>query len=111
MNRRDWAPTRHSSICSKHFEKKFLKVGKRATLRWELQPVPSIYSDNKSTPLSVLPTSKTQKKPPSRVTELPDQLDNFNDLDKISAFFSIGKACAPVATICKLTRVQQCYTH
>ena len=31
VNRRDWAPTRRSGICFKHFEEKFLKVGKRAT--------------------------------------------------------------------------------
>ena len=46
VNRRDWAPTGHSGVCSKHFEEKCLKVGERATLRWELQPVPSIYSGN-----------------------------------------------------------------
>ena len=50
VNRRVWAPTRRSGVCSKHFEEKFLKVGKRATLRWELQPVPSIYFGNKSIP-------------------------------------------------------------
>ena len=33
VNRRDWAPTRRSGVCSQHFEEKFLKVDKRATLR------------------------------------------------------------------------------
>ena len=59
VNRRDWAPTRRSGVCSKYFEKKFLKVGKRATLRWELQPVPSIYSGNESIPPSVMRRPKT----------------------------------------------------
>ena len=95
MNRRDWAPTRRSGVCSKHFEEKFLKVGKRATLRWELQPVPSIYSGNESIPPSVMPTPKTQRKPPSRVTALTDQLDDFNDHDKISDFSSIGESLCP----------------
>ena len=95
VNRRDWAPTRRSGICSKHFEEKFLKVGKRATLRWELQPVPSIYSGNESIPQSVMPTPKTQRKPPSRVIALPDQLDDFNDHDKISDFSSIGESLCP----------------
>ena len=34
---------------------------------------------------------KTQKKPPRRVTALPDQLDDFNNHDKISDFPSIGE--------------------
>ena len=32
-NRRHWASMRRSGVCSKHFEEKFLKVGKRATLQ------------------------------------------------------------------------------
>ena len=95
VNRRDWAPTRRSCVCSKHFEEKFLKVGKRATLRWELQPVPSIYSGNESISPSVMPTPKAQKSPSSRVTALPNQLDDFNDHDKISDFSSIGKSLCP----------------
>ena len=39
--------------------------------------------------MSVMPTPKTQRKLPSRVTALPDQLDDFNDHDKISDFSSI----------------------
>ena len=96
MNRKDWAPTRRSGVCSKHFEEKFLKVGKRATLRWELQPVSSIHSGNKSIPLSIMPTPKTQRKPPSRVTALPNQLDDFNDHDKFLDFSSVGKSLCPI---------------
>ena len=95
MNRRDWAPTRLSGVCSQHFEEKFLKVGEQATLRWELQPVPSICSGNESMPPSVIPTPKTPKKPPSSVTALPDLLDDFNDHDKISDFSSIGESLCP----------------
>ena len=50
VNRRDFAPTQCSGVCSKHFEEKLLKVGKRAALQWELQPVPYIYFGNESTP-------------------------------------------------------------
>ena len=42
-----------------------------------------------------MPTLKTQRKPPSRVTALPDQLDDFNDHDKISDFSSIGESLCP----------------
>ena len=92
MNRRDLATTQRSGVCSKYFEEKFLKVGKRATLRWELQSVPSIYSGNESIPQSVMPTHKTLRKPPSRVTALPDQLDDFNDHDKILYFSSSNES-------------------
>ena len=42
-----------------------------------------------------MPTPQTQRKPLSRVTALPDQLDYFNDLDKILDFSSIGKCLRP----------------
>ena len=56
VNRRDLASTRRPGVCAKHFEEKFLKVGIRATLLFELPPVPSIYSGNESLSLSVMPT-------------------------------------------------------
>ena len=42
-----------------------------------------------------MPTPKTQRKPPSRVTALFDQLDDFDDHDKIFNFSSIGKSLCP----------------
>ena len=95
MNRKGSTPTRRSGVCSKHFEETFFKVCKRATLRWELQPVPSICSRNESIPPSVMPRLKTQRKPSSRVTALPDQLDDFNDHDKILYFSSIDERLVP----------------
>ena len=77
----------------------------------ELQPVPCFYSGNEFIPPSVIPTPKTQRKPPSRVTALPDQLDDFNDHDKISYFSSIGKSLCSVATSCYLIKVEQCFTN
>ena len=69
-------------------------------MRWELKPVLSIYSDNESISPSVMPRPKIQRKPPSRVTALPDQLDDFNDHDKISDFSSFGESLCPSG--CKL---------
>ena len=34
INRKDWVSGKNGEICSKHFEGKFLKTGKRTTLRW-----------------------------------------------------------------------------
>ena len=44
---------------------------------------------------SIMPTPETQRNPPSRVTVLPDQLDDFNDHEKILNFPSIGKSLCP----------------
>ena len=48
VNRKNWTPPRHSGIFAKHFEEKFLKIGKRLTLRWNLDPVPTIFSKPES---------------------------------------------------------------
>ena len=42
-----------------------------------------------------MPTPKTQRKPPSRVTALPDQLNDFNDYNKISNFSGFGESLCP----------------
>ena len=33
VNRKDWQPTKYSVICMKHFDSKFLKVGKKCKLQ------------------------------------------------------------------------------
>ena len=42
-----------------------------------------------------MPTLKSQRKPPSRATALPDQVDDFDDHDKISDFSNIGESLCP----------------
>ena len=66
-----------------------------STIRWELQHAPSIHPGNEFIPRSVMPTPRTQRNLQSRVTALPDQLDDFNDHDKILDFPSIGKSLCP----------------
>jgi len=95
VNRKDWTVPKHSGICAKHFEEKFLKTGKRTTLRWELQTVPTIYPDAEFIPPSVLPTPKTSRKPPSRVVTLPDQIEEFTNFDKIADFTSTDESFCP----------------
>ena len=109
MNRRDLASTPRSDVCFKHFEK-LSKVGKRAMLRWELQPVPFMYSGNESISPSVMPTPKAQSKPPSRMTASPDQLDDFNDHEKISDFSSIGESPCPSGYKLQIDKIEQCFT-
>ena len=85
-------PTNHGGICAKHFEGKYLKVGNRTTLRWDLDPVPTIYSNKEAIPPSVLPTPTTSRKAPIRKTTIPDQFDEFKDQDKIKDFASINES-------------------
>jgi len=95
VNRKDWAPSKHSGICAKHFEKKYLKVGCRTTLLWDLNPIPTLYSKVDAIPLSVLPVPSTSRKPPTRTTALQDELATFKDQDKIDNFFSLNEALCP----------------
>ena len=60
-----------------------------------IKSAPSLCSDTEFIPPSVMPRPKTQRRPPSRVTALPDQLDGFNDYDKILDFSSIGESLYP----------------
>ena len=62
VNRKHWTPTKNSGIYAKHFEEEYLKQGLRTTLRWDLNPIPIIYSNTDSIPPSVLPKQKTSKK-------------------------------------------------
>ena len=50
--------TEHVGICTKHFDDKFVKEGKRKTLRWELHPIPTKYCPDIEVPPSLMPTSR-----------------------------------------------------
>ena len=44
-NRPDWTPSSNSVLCQNHFEDKFIIRRKRNKLRWDLNPVPTIHSN------------------------------------------------------------------
>ena len=80
----------------KHFQEKYLKQGLRTTLRWDLSPIPSIYSNTDSIPLSVLQTPKTSKKLPSvRKPLIPDEKEVFDKNDEIKAFSELTDKLCP----------------
>ena len=56
VSRKWWPPTKNSGICAEHFEERFLKKGLRTTLRWDLNPVPTLYCNIESIPKSLLPS-------------------------------------------------------
>ncbi|XP_065664750.1 uncharacterized protein LOC136086382 [Hydra vulgaris] len=85
INRKLWKPTKNSAICAKHFEEKYLKIGKRVTLIWDFNPVPTIYCLPEKIPLSVYPTTSKGRKPLSvrHPSNNQDESNLFIEKDKI----------------------------
>ena len=103
INRKDWVPCKNGEICSKHFENKFLKTGKRTTLRWDLNPVPSIYPDSGNFPPSLLPSVPPKRKSPTR-REFSDQISEFKQKDETEYFSQINEAFCPPGYQLKLQK-------
>ena len=96
VNRKHWTPTKISGICAKHFEEKYLKQGLRTTLRWDLNPITSIYSNRDSILRSVLPTLKTSGKLPSvRKLLIPGEKEVFDKIDEIKTFSELSDKVCP----------------
>ena len=52
-----WKPSANSVICEFHFEDRLIRKGKRWTLKWKLNPMPTMLTDEmKAMPQSVQPT-------------------------------------------------------
>ena len=89
VNRENFVVTDNSGICASHFEKKFIKDGKRKTLKWELDPEPTIYN----VPIlpSLIPTPETKRKKP-KDRSLPDEIHSFRDNDNIKSISEIDSS-------------------
>ena len=96
VNRKDWKPSKHLVICMDHFEEKYLKYGKRVTLKHELKPVPSIYSEETCIPSSVMPKVSNFRKPPTkRDCTIPDEIHSFQEMDKIKNIDMLHESDSP----------------
>ena len=99
VNRGDgWKPTKYSRVCSKHFEGKFMKQhGKKTTLIWKLDPVPSIpakcIEENASSTL-YQGSNRPRKDPCERVFQ-PDELTKFKQIDEIKNFSDLNEKMCP----------------
>ena len=93
INRKSWEPHKSAGICLHHFDLKFIKVGQRTTLKWELDPVPTIYPDNILP--SLLPTPTTFRKPPTQRSIIPDEMIQYLENDEIKDFSDISESCCP----------------
>ena len=74
----------------------YLKQGLRTSLRWDLNPVPSIYSTTGSVPSTVLPTPKPCRMLPSvRKPLISDEKQVFDKNDEIKTFSELTDKLCP----------------
>ena len=98
VNRKDWKPTSYSGICIKHFENKYIKIGKRARLLYELLPIPTISGNSDGVPLSLQPTpSLPLRKPPKKrsIATTNNEMESFRANDKIKDFTCVNESMCP----------------
>lgn len=95
INRGDINDMSYVFACDKHFEEKYLKrnANRVRLVKTSENPVPTIFSDSQKTlPSSVLPTVKTIRKPPVQRIFQRDQLNEFQDFDRIKNFSEINNS-------------------
>ena len=97
-------PSKNCGIRAKHFDEKFLKKRVRTTLRWELNPVPSICTQTEKIPSSILPSTSISRKPPTESSIAPDQLPEYQLNDKIEDFSKIDDGFCPQGYTQKLNK-------
>ena len=99
VNRKDWKPSACSRLCVDHFEGKYLNHGKqRITLNRKIKPIPTVYGEQilLSTAPSLLPAPRKIRKPPKeRVSSIPDEIENFYEIDNIKSFEMLGETATP----------------
>ena len=96
-------PGKNNGICLMHFKNKFLETGKQTTLRWDLNPVLSIYPDSGNFSPSLLPSTLTRRKSTTR-REFPDQINEFKQKDEIKYFSQINESFCPPGYQLKLQK-------
>lgn len=94
VNRKNFKPSKHSCICEKHFEKKYISAGLRKDLLWDMEPVPTIYSTAQMKTSCPQPSWVTRK-PPKPRSILPDQLQEFHQVDQIKSLEDLDETHAP----------------
>ena len=96
VNRKDWKPTKHSVLCELHFEEKYIVRGGKSNLKWSMNPIPTKHSKELlKMPSSLLPTSKTTRKPPRERLISNDQMDSFRERDTITSLADLNETTAP----------------
>ena len=89
VNKPNWTATSTSVLCEKHFKEDVIKRGKRTTLNWNLNLIPTIQTTNARKRLSSLPVMSEMRRPPKIRNIEEDQISDFNERDVIKNFKSI----------------------
>ena len=92
-----WKPSANSVIYEFHFEDRLIRKGKRWTLKWKLNPMPTMLADEmKAMPQSVQPTpAAPPRKPPAKRTYQEDEINAFLSQDIIGDFSELKSTLAP----------------
>ena len=95
VNRKDWIPTKHSVLCELHFEDKFITRGEKCTLKWLMNPVPSIYPAELLESPPALPTPQTTQNLPKKRTFQEDELETFQQNDIVRSLHNKNETFSP----------------
>ena len=104
INRRDWKPSANSVLCELHFEEKYVIRGKKCNLRWNINPIPTIYSMETLRKPSSLPTPKVFRKAPKIRLYQEDQLETFLHSDLIDDFSLLNEQHSPEGFQCRKSK-------
>ena len=89
-------PTKYSVICEKHFDPRYIKIGKeRNKLRHNLRPVPTIHMDDGSIPPSMLNVPTVPRPSPIPRNQPSDEKPSFIKMDKIESLACLSIENAP----------------
>ena len=97
-----WKPSANSVICEFHFEDRLIRKGMRWTLKWKLNPMPTMLTDEmKAMPQSVQPNpAAPPRKPPAKRTYQEDEINAFLSQDIIGDFSELNSTHAPPGLQC-----------
>ena len=95
MNRANWEPKPSSVICFKHFENKYVISGKRKTLNWKMNPIPTLHTEKACKRPSMLTTPKEPRRPPKQRCFQTDEMKTFLVNDGIEKIELLTEKQAP----------------
>ena len=92
----NWKPTSHTTLCAHHFDENYMKRGKvRIHLKWDMNPIPTIHTDEVLKRPSTIPTPEVPRKAPKLRVYQEDQMKKFLENDVISCFEDIDEQHSP----------------
>ena len=97
-----WKPSANSAFCEFHFEDRLIRKGKRWTLKWKLNPMPTMLTDErKAMPQSVQPTpAAPPPKPLAKRTYQENEINAFLSQDIIGDFSELNSTHTPLGFQC-----------